>query len=93
MNMSNLELVICFEFMRCKLVNEGNYLNTEQLENMDNSIGQLWASVTREDLKASGDSICEYIKSVLKSNGLSFSDKRCYNYLEDSIIDLINSYF
>lgn len=93
MNMNNLEMVICFEFMRTKLINEGNYMDAEQIENMDISISQLWASVTLEDLKASGDSIGDYIKSVLKNNGLSFSDKRCYSYLEDAIIELMNAHF
>ena len=96
--MKNLHFAIISSFNCVKHFNELEELTEEQKNLLFEFECIAWAKVTKDDLqdfnfKGEYSPIYQAVKTevleVLKNNKLTFADNRCYDYLVDSIYEIM----
>ena len=98
--MTNLHFAIICSFNCVKHLNELEELTEEQQGLLFDLECKAWAKVTEDDMPESnfkGDystlhqAVKTEVMEVLQNNKLTFSDRRCYGYLIDSICEIIRT--
>lgn len=96
--MNTLHYAIILDFQRTKFMNECEELNETQFNLINDMTDKAYSLISKSDFKAmlsENEETSFYtdvkntIDKVLKENGLSFSDKRCYSYLYDGVYDML----
>ena len=86
-NIKNIEVAIINEFIRCKYLNEGE-ANEKQIEILNAITDKSYSLITEQDIYEIDD-ISKVISETLKKYNLSFTDSRCYSYLNDAVYSMI----
>ena len=95
--MNNLHFAIICSFNCVKSLNE---LTEEQRDLVFNFEGKAWAKVTEDDMQEfnfNGDysplqqAVKKEVLKVLQDNKLTFEDNRCYDYLVDSVYEIMRT--
>ena len=98
--MKNLHFAIIASFNCVKHFNELEELTEEQRDLLFDLECKAWNKVTEDDLQEfnfNGDYTPLYqavkteVMEVLQNNRLTFVDDRCYDYLIDSVYEIIRS--
>ena len=98
--MKNLHFAIICSYDCVKHLNELEELTEEQRDLLFNFECNAWSKVTEDDMQElnfNGDyaSLYQAIKTevmeVLQNNKLTYVDNRCYDYLIDSIYEIIRT--
>ena len=96
--MKNLHFAIIASFNCVKHLNELEELTEEQRDLLFDFECKAWSKVTEDDMQEfnfSGDYAPLYqvfkkeVLKVLQDNKLTFADNRCYDYLVDSVYDIM----
>lgn len=96
--MKNLHFAIIASYNVVKHLNELEELTEEQRELLFDLECKAWSKVTEDDMKEfnfNGDYAPLYqtfrkeVLKVLQNNKLTFDDNRCYDYLVDSIYEIM----
>ena len=96
--MKNLHFAIICSYNVVKHLNELEELTEEQQELLFDFECTAWSKVTKDDMQEfnfNGDYAPMYqtfktkVMEVLKNNKLTFADNRCYDYLTDSIYEIM----
>ena len=98
--MKNLHFAIIASYNCVKHFNELEELTEEQRDLLFDFECKAWAKVTEDDLHEfnfNGDCSPQYqavkkeVLEVLQNNKLTFSDNRCYDYLIDSVYEIMQT--
>ena len=98
--MKNLHFAIICSYNCVKHFNELEELTEEQQDLLFNFECNAWSKVTEDDMQEfnfKGDYATLYqalkteVMEVLHNNNLTFVDSRCYDYLIDSIYEIIRT--
>ena len=98
--MKNLHFAIICSYNCVKHFNELEELTEEQRDLLFDFECKAWSKVTEDDMQDfnfKGDYAPLYkavkteVMEVLQNNKLTFSDNRCYDYLIDSIYEIIRT--
>ena len=98
--MKNLHFAIICSYNCVKHFNELEELTEEQRDLLFNFERNAWAKVTEDDLQElnfNGDYTTLYqalkteVLEVLQNNKLTFADSRCYDYLVDSVYEIMHT--
>ena len=98
--MNNLHFAIIGSYNCVKHCNELEELTEEQRDLLLDFECNAWSQVTEDDLQElnySGDysSLYQAVKAkileVLQNNKLTFADNRCYDYLIDSVYEIMQT--
>ena len=98
--MKNLHFAIICSYNCIKHLNELEELTEEQQELLFDFECNAWSKVTEDDIQEfnfNGDyatvhqAIKKEVMEVLQNNKLTFVDNRCYDYLIDSIYEIIRT--
>ena len=94
--MKNLHFAIIASYNCVKHFNELEELTEEQRDLLFDFERKAWSKVTEDDMHDfSGDSSPLYqavkkeVLEVLQNNKLTFADSRCYDYLVDSVYEIM----
>ena len=92
--MKNLHFAIICSFNCVKHLNELEELTEEQRDLLFDFECKAWAKVTEDDMQEfKGDysplyqAVKKEVLEVLQNNKLTFADRRCYDYLVDSVYE------
>ena len=92
--MKNLHFAIIASYNCVKQLNELEELTEEQRDLLFDFESNAWSKVTEDDMQEfnfSGDysplyqAVKKEVLEVLQNNNLTFTDRRCYGYLIDSV--------
>ena len=98
--MNNLHFAIIASFNCVKHLNELEELTEEQRDLLFDFECKAWAKVTEDDLHEfnfNGEYAPQYqvikkeVLEVLQNNKLTFADSRCYDYLIDSVYEIMQT--
>ena len=98
--MNNLHFAIICSYNCVKHLNELEELTKEQRDLLFDLECKAWAKVTEDDMQEfnfSGDYAPLYqafrkeVLKVLQDNKLTFEDNRCYDYLVDSVYEIMRT--
>ena len=98
--MKNLHYAIMCSYSCVKYFNEVEELTEEQRDLLFNFECKAWSKVTEDDMQElnfNGDyaplyqAVKKEVLEVLKNNKLTFEDNRCYDYLIDSVYDMMRT--
>ena len=98
--MKNLHFAIISSYNCVKHFNELEELTEEQRDLLFNFECNAWSKVTEDDmqdLNFNGDcaplyqAVKKEVMEVLRNNKLTFVDNRCYDYLIDSVYDIMRT--
>ena len=98
--MKNLHFAIIASFNCVKHLNELEELTEEQRDLLFEFECKAWAKVTEDDMQEfnfNGDyaplyqDIKKEVLEVLQDNKLTFADNRCYDYLVDSVYEIMRT--
>ena len=98
--MKNLHFAIIASYNCVKHFNELEELTEEQRDLLFNFECEAWSKVTEDDMQEfnfSGDYSLLYqdvkkeVLEVLQNNKLTFVDRRCYDYLVDSVYEIMQT--
>lgn len=98
--MKNLHFAIICSYNCVKHLNELEELTEEQRDLLFDLECKAWAKVTADDMQEfnfNGDyaplyqAIKKEVMKVLQNNKLTFADRRCYDYLIDSIYGIMRT--
>ena len=98
--MKNLHFAIICSYNCVKHLNELEELTEEQRDLLFDLECKAWSKVTEDDMQDfnfKGDYASLYkavkteVMEVLQNNNLTFVDHRCYDYLIDSIYEIIRT--
>ena len=98
--MNNLHFAIICSYNCVKHCNELEELTEEQRELLFDFECKAWSEVTDDDMQEfnfKGDYAPLYqafkkeVLKVLRDNKLTFADRRCYDYLIDSIYEIVRT--
>ena len=94
--MKNLHFAIICSFNCVKHLNELEELTEEQRDLLFNFECKAWSKVTEDDMQDfNGDysplyqAVTKEVLEVLQNNKLTFADHRCYDYLIDSVYEIM----
>ena len=94
--MNNLHFAIMCSYNCVKHFNELEELTEEQRDLLFNFECEAWSKVTEDDMHEfffNGDysplyqEVKKEVLEVLQNNKLTFADRRCYDYLVDSVYE------
>lgn len=98
--MKNLHFAIIASYNCVKHLNELEELTEEQRDLLFDLECNAWAKVTEDDMQEfnfSGDysplyqDVKKEVLEVLQNNKLTFADRRCYDYLIDSVYEIMRT--
>ena len=98
--MNNLHFAIITSYNCVKHFNELEELTEEQRDLLFNFESKAWSEVTEDDMQEfnfNGDyaplyqDVKKEVLKVLQDNKLTFADRRCYDYLVDSVYDIMKT--
>ena len=98
--MKNLQFAIICSFNCVKHLNELEELTEEQRDLLFDLECNAWAEVTEDDMQEfnfKGDyaplyqALKKEVLEVLQNNKLTFDDNRCYDYLIDSVYEIVRT--
>ena len=98
--MKNLQFAIICSFNCVKYLNELEELTEEQRDLLFEFECKAWSEVTEDDMQEfnfNGDCAPLYqavktkVLEVLQDNKLTFTDRRCYDYLIDSVYEIMRT--
>ena len=94
--MKNLHFAIICSFNCVKHLNELEELTEEQRDLLFDLECKAWDKVTEDDMQDfNGDysplyqAVTKEVLEVLQNNKLTFADRRCYDYLIDSVYEIM----
>ena len=96
--MKNLHFAIIASYNCVKHFNELEELTEEQRDLLFNFACKAWTKVTEDDMQElnfKGDyaplyqAVKKEVLEVLQDNKLTFADNRCYDYLIDSVYEIM----
>ena len=96
--MKNLHFAIMCSYNCVKHFNELEELTEEQRDLLFDFECKAWAKVTEDDMQDfNGDysplyqAVKKEVLEVLQNNKLTFADSRCYDYLIDSVYEIMQT--
>ena len=98
--MKNLHFAIIASYNCVKHFNELEELTEEQRDLLFNFECKAWSKVTEDDMQEfsfKGDyaplyqALKKEVLEVLHNNKLTFDDRRCYDYLVDSVYEIVRT--
>ena len=98
--MNNLHFAIIASYNCVKHLNELEELTEEQRDLLFDLECNAWAEVTEDDMQEfnfKGDyaplyqALKKEVLEVLQNNKLTFDDNRCYDYLIDSVYEIVRT--
>ena len=96
--MKNLHFAIIASYNCVKHFNELEELTEEQHDLLFDFECKAWAKVTEDDMQDfNGDysplyqAVKKEVLEVLQNNKLTFADSRCYDYLIDSVYEIMRT--
>ena len=98
--MNNVHFAIIASYNCVKHFNELEELTEEQRDLLFDFECKAWAKVTEDDMREfnfSGDysplyqAVKKEVLEVLQNNKLTFADSRCYDYLIDSVYEIMRT--
>ena len=98
--MNNLHFAIIASYNCVKHFNELEELTEEQRDLLFDFESKAWSEVTEDDMREfnfKGDysplyqDVRKEVLKVLQDNKLTFADRRCYDYLVDSVYDIMKT--
>ena len=98
--MKNLHFAIIASYNCVKHLNELEELTEEQRDLLFDFERTAWDKVTEDDMQDfnfNGDyaplykAVKKEVMEVLKNNKLTFADSRCYDYLTDSVYEIVRT--
>ena len=97
--MKNLHFAVICSYNCVKYCNESEELTEEQRDLLFEFERSAWNKVTEDDMQEFNKGDCaplyQAVKTevleVLQNNRLAFEDSRCYDYLIDSIFEIIRT--
>ena len=98
--MNNLHFAIIASYNCVKYLNELEELTEEQRDLLFDLECNAWAEVTEDDMQEfnfKGDyaplyqALKKEVLEVLQNNKLTFADRRCYDYLIDSVYEIVRT--
>ena len=98
--MKNLHFAIIASYNCVKHFNELEELTEEQRDLLFDFESKAWSEVTEDDMREfnfKGDysplyqDVRKEVLKVLQDNKLTFADRRCYDYLVDSVYDIMKT--
>ena len=94
--MNNLHFAIISSFNCVKHLNELEELTEEQRDLLLDLECKAWSQVTEDDMQEfhfNGEyqDVKKEVLEVLKNNKLTFADSRCYDYLIDSVYEIMRT--
>ena len=98
--MKNLHFAIIASYNCVKHFNELEELTEEQRDLLFDFESNAWSKVTEDDrqkfnFKVNNSPLYQAVKKevleVLQNNKLTFSDNRCYDYLIDSVYEIVRT--
>ena len=98
--MSNLHFAIMCSYNCVKHLNELEELTEEQRDLLFEFECNAWSKVTEDDMQEfnfKGDyarlyqAVKKEVLEVLQDNKLTFADNRCYDYLVDSVYEIMKT--
>ena len=98
--MNNLHFAIIASYNCVKYLNELEELTEEQRDLLFDFERKAWAEVTEDDMQEfnfKGDyaplyqALKKEVLEVLHNNKLTFDDNRCYDYLIDSVYEIVRT--
>ena len=96
--MNNLHFAIIASYNCVKHFNELEELTEEQRDLLFNFECTAWSKVTEDDMHDfNGDyaplyqAVKKEVLEVLQNNKLTFADNRCYDYLIDSVYEIMQT--
>ena len=96
--MKNLHFAIIASFNCVKHFNELEELTEEQRDLLFDFECEAWSKVTEDDMQGfKGDysplyqAVKKEVLEVLQNNKLTFADNRCYDYLIDSVYEIMQT--
>ena len=98
--MKNLHFAIICSFNCVKHLNELEELTEEQRDLLFEFESKAWSEVTEDDMQEfnfNGEyaplyqAVKKEVLEVLQNNKLTFADRRCYDYLIDSVYEIVRT--
>ena len=98
--MKNLQFAIIASYNCVKHLNELEELTEEQRDLLFDFESKAWSEVTEDDMQEfnfNGDyarlyqAVKKEVLEVLQDNKLTFADNRCYDYLVDSVYEIMRT--
>ena len=91
--MKNLHFAIIASYNCVKHFNELEELTEEQRDLLFDFECKAWAKVTEDDMQEFNfkQAVKKEVLEVLQDNKLTFADRRCYDYLIDSVYDIMQT--
>ena len=98
--MKNLHFAIMVSYNCVKYFNESEELTEEQRNLLFDLECNAWSKVTEDDMQELNfndnysplyQDVKKEVLEVLKNNKLTFEDNRCYDYLIDSVYDMMRT--
>lgn len=98
--MKNLHFAIVASYNCVKYLNELEELTEEQRDLLFDFESNAWSKVTEDDMQEfnfNGDysplyqAVKKEVLEVLQNNNLTFADNRCYDYLVDSVYEIVRT--
>ena len=94
--MKNLQFAIMCSYNCVKYCNELEELTEEQRDLLFDLECNAWSKVTEDDMHDFSDdysplyqAVKKEVLEVLQNNKLTFADRRCYDYLIDSVYEIM----
>ena len=91
--MKNLHFAIIASYNCVKHFNELEELTEEQRDLLFDFECKAWSEVTEDDMQEFNfkQAVKKEVLEVLQDNKLTFADRRCYDYLIDSVYDIMQT--
>ena len=98
--MNNLHFAIICSYNCVKHFNELEELTEEQRDLLFDFERNAWAEVTEDDMQEFNfkgeyaplyQALKKEVLEVLQNNKLTFADRRCYDYLIDSVYEIVRT--
>ena len=91
--MNNLHFAIIASYNCVKHFNELEELTEEQRDLLFDFECKAWSEVTEDDMQEFNfkQAVKKEVLEVLQDNKLTFADRRCYDYLIDSVYDIMQT--
>ena len=91
--MKNLHFAIICSYNCVKHFNELEELTEEQRDLLFDFECKAWSEVTEDDMQEFNfkQAVKKEVLEVLQDNKLTFADRRCYDYLIDSVYEIMQT--
>ena len=98
--MNNLHFAIICSYNCVKYFNESEELTEEQRDLLFDFECKAWSKVTEDDMHEFNfnddysplyQAVKKEVLEVLQDNKLTFADNRCYDYLVDSVYEIVRT--